>query len=227
MKSKQNATNGQILPRARTGLALCGLGAAAALLLTGCGDDEPKAQPAPVTSDAQASASPSAAGLTEDQAERQRLVPAAKVDHRKAGTAAEAQVSGSTLVSAELKRTRDGGPEWETEVAAADGAVKKVTVNAVGGAAAQPRADSDQDAEDRRKLASRLAGAKVTWEKAATTANGRKQGTVTAVELDDDDKAGGKPVWKVDVVTPGNWDKTTYEIDAADGTVVREHVDRD
>ncbi|MFJ4878302.1 PepSY domain-containing protein [Streptomyces sp. NPDC088745] len=234
MNSEQNSTSNRISPKTHTGLALCGF-AAAALLLAGCGNDEPKAQPTPVASDASASAtaspsmsaspSSSTAGLTEDQAERQQLVPAAKVDHQKAGTAAEARVSGSKLVSAELKRTRDGAPEWETEVAASDGAVQKVKVDAVSGEAAQPRADADQDVEDRRKLTARLAAAKVTWEKAATTAKDRKQGTVTAVELDD--TADGKPLWKVDLVTPGNWDKTTYDIDATDGKVVREHVDRD
>ncbi len=233
--------NGLITPqtRTRTGIAVCGL-AAAALLLTGCGDDEPKAQPSTAPGGTSAASTPSASaspsvsptgspstGLTEDQAERRQLVPAAKVDYRKAATAAEGKVSGGKLVSAELKRTREGRPEWATEVAAVDGTVHKVTVDAVGGRAAAPRADSDQDAEDKKKLAARLAKAEMNWEKAATTATGRKNGTVTAVELDDDDKAGGKLVWKVDVVTPGNWDKTTYDVDAADGKVVREHVDRD
>ncbi|WP_345226139.1 PepSY domain-containing protein [Streptomyces cremeus] len=98
-------------------------------------------------------------------------------------------------------------------------------VDAVSGEAASARPMPTRTSRTGGSSLPRLAAAKVTWEKAATTAKDRKQGTVTAVELDD--TADGKPLWKVDLVTPGNWDKTTYDIDATDGKVVREHVDRD
>ncbi|MBL1104298.1 PepSY domain-containing protein [Streptomyces sp. 5-8] len=51
------------------------------------------------------------------------------------------------------------------------------------------------------------------------------KGTVTAVELEDSD--GGTPTWSVDVVTTDDWNKTTFDIDATDGKILREHVDRD
>ncbi len=51
------------------------------------------------------------------------------------------------------------------------------------------------------------------------------KGTVSSVELEDEDE--GAPVWPVDVVTTGDWNKTTLEIDAAGGEALREHVDRD
>ncbi|MFJ6700327.1 PepSY domain-containing protein [Streptomyces sp. NPDC091272] len=220
---------------ARAVLAACGVATAMLFVgacgssssqTTGSGTGEAAASASPAAVASSASPSPSTSRLTDDQSERQRLLPMAKVGYEKAGTTAQEKVSGGKLVAMELtKKTREGAPVWETDVAQTDGTVQRVDVDAIGGKVAEPRADDDQDKEDKQKLVDRLSKAKVTWDKAAKTATDRKKGTVTTVELDDmDDK---RLVWKVDVVTPGNWDKTTYDIDAADGSVVREHVDRD
>ncbi|MFH8990100.1 PepSY domain-containing protein [Streptomyces sp. NPDC017940] len=210
------------------GAALVCAAALAAALLTGCGsddgDDSAKTGAAG-TPKAPTSASAGGATLTEDQAERKELLPRAKVGYDKALDAAVAAVDKSEPVSVELKGTPDK-PVWETEVATADGAAHTVDVDAVTGKADRARAESDEDADDKRKLADRLGKAEVSAQQAARTATGKTKGTVTSVELDDSDKAGAL-VWSVDVVTTKDWNKTTYDIDAASRKVVREHLDRD
>ncbi|WP_208639959.1 PepSY domain-containing protein, partial [Streptomyces tricolor] len=98
-------------------------------------------------------------------------------------------------------------------------------VDAVTGKAGQEQAKPDQDPDDKRELADRLEKATVTPQQAAQTATDKTKGTVSAVELDDSD--GGTPKWSVDVVTTDDWNKTTYDIDASDRKILREHVDRD
>nr|BFD84980.1 PepSY domain-containing protein [Streptomyces sp. Xyl84] len=117
-----------------------------------------------------------------------------------------------------------GAAEWETKVAAADGTVHRVDVDAATGKVSRKAVESDQDAGDKRKVADRLKKATRTPAQAVQTATGRTKGTVTGVDLDEHDN---KLVWAVDVVTPKDWHKTTYDIDVANGNVVREHVDSD
>jgi uncharacterized membrane protein YkoI len=218
--------------------------AAAGGLLTGCGGDDKAdtaaksppadplraaaASPSP-TSPSPASpspASPTASGenLTEDQAERKAIVPQVKVGYDKALDAALKAVPGAKPVSIELKGPRDH-PTWKAEVASADGTGHTVRVDAVTGKAGQARTDTDQDSGDKRELADRLKKATVTVRQAATAATDRTKGTVTSVELGDTDR--GAPKWSVDVVNTSDWNKTTYDIDATDRTILREHVDRD
>ncbi|MBZ4323160.1 PepSY domain-containing protein [Streptomyces huiliensis] len=228
-------------PRPRAALlAACGA-ATAALLLTGCGDDggdggktaSPSAGTSPSGSGAPTVTGPSPATerpLTSDQAERKALVPAAKTDWEQAARAATGDVAGSKLLAVELKRAPDGGPEWHAEVATADGTAHSVVVDGVTGKVTKSAADADQDADDKRERADHLKAARVTPQDAATTATGRKKGTITTLELEtSDEKTGGgkKLIWKVDVVTTNDWNKTTYDIDATDRAVLREHVDRD
>ncbi|WP_246430191.1 PepSY domain-containing protein [Streptomyces rectiverticillatus] len=163
--------------------------------------------------------------MTEDQAERKALVPAAKVGYDQAAKSAVGKVSGSKLVDIDLKRSAGGAPEWHAKVAAADGTENDVVVDAVSGEVTSSGPEADQDAEDKRKTADRLGKAKVSWQDAASTALGRKKGTITSLGLDDMDN--GTLVWSVDVVTTNDWNKTTYDVGAADGSVKREHVDRD
>ncbi|MET9532965.1 PepSY domain-containing protein [Streptomyces sp. NPDC006649] len=169
------------------------------------------------------SASPSG-NLTEDQAERKALIPAAAVGYEKAVKAAVKAVPGSKPVSVELERGADGKPVWKTEVAASDGASSKVQVDVTTGKAGQPRTDTGEDSDDKAKLAARLRKAKVTMYQAAATATGRRKGTVSTAELDDEK---GALVWKVDVVTHADWNKTTFDVDVNSGKVLRENVDRD
>lgn len=201
---------------------------AAGALLTGCGDGvgggateaAQVALPPPSPS-----LSPSGSStLTEDQAERKALVPKAKVGYDKALSTAVAAVPDSEPVSIELKGPPDRA-RWETEVATADGTAHTVDVDAVTGTAGPARAQADQDADDKRKLADRLKKATVTAQQAAQTATDKTRGTVSAVELDSSD--GGAPIWSVDVVTTDDWNKTTFDVGATDRKITREHVDRD
>lgn len=216
--------------RLRAAGLVCAVAVAGALV-TGCGDDKGgggggSSSPSESGGGKSATASPSATGkLTADQAERKALIPKAKITYGKALSAATAAVSGSKPVKAELKKGMDGKPEWEAEVATSDGAKSEVIVDAVSGKAAKPRTDTDADSEDKQKLAGRLKKATVTAQDAAKVATDKKKGTVSSIELDDNDQ--GKVIWSVDVVTTNDWNKTTYDIDAATKKVLRTHVDMD
>jgi uncharacterized membrane protein YkoI len=223
----------------RTSGLICAV-VAAGTLLTGCGDDTggeaartgaaeaaqvAATPPSPsLPSSLSPSPSPSGSALTEDQEERKELIPKAKVGYDQALRTAVAAVAQAEPVSAELKGPTDS-PRWETEVATTDGTVHTVRVDAVTGKADPAQAKTDQDADDKRELADRLKKATVTAQQAAQTATDKRKGTVSAVELGDSD--GGAPLWSVDIVTTDDWNKTTYDIDATDRKIVREHVDRD
>ncbi|MFK8849866.1 PepSY domain-containing protein [Streptomyces sp. Ac-502] len=220
--------------RVRGAGAVCAVAAAGALL-AGCGDDGggggKESSPSASASASAPSASPSAGEssgasgqMTEDQRSRKALVPEAKVSYDKALKAATEAVAGSKPVSVELKRGAGGKPEWHAKVAASDGTESTVRVDAVTGEADKPQT-KNEDGDDKKELADRLARATVTARQAADTATGKKSGTVTAVELDTNDQK--KEIWSVDVVTTDDWNKTTFDVDAKDRKILREHVDRD
>lgn len=223
--------------RARAAVAL-GTALASAFLMTGCGDDDKEAgggdagTSAAPSADTRTPASGTPSGtqrLTEDQAERRSLIPAAKVPYERAARSASGKVPGGRLVELELDRTAAGGqgrgPVWEGRVAASDGTEHEVDVDAVSGKVVRSRVEADQDGDDKRELTDRLKQAKVTPRQAAKTAQTRTKGTVSAVSLDDDDS--GAVVWSVDVVTKNDWNKTTYDVGVRDGKVLRKHMDRD
>jgi uncharacterized membrane protein YkoI len=230
------------LPVSR-GIGLVCVAAAAGALVTGCAKGDTSAagtgaveaaQVAPTTSPSSAPATPtsvpaspssaSASGgtLNEDQAKRKALLAKAKVGYDKALSAATAAVPKSKPVSIDLKGPADS-PGWEAEVATADGAVHAVHVDAVTGKAGQAQAQQDQD--DKREVADRLSKATVTAQQAVQTATDKIKGTVTSVGLGTSD--GGAPKWSVDVVTPKDWNETTFDIDATTRKIIREHVDQD
>jgi uncharacterized membrane protein YkoI len=190
------------------------------------------------------SASPSAS-LNEDEADRKALVPLAKVTWDKAADTAVKEVPGGKLVDLELKRTSaeatasptgspmpstpnpapsTGAPEWEAKVAASDGTVHRVDIDAVSGKVFRTQVDDDQDADDKKKTADLLKKATQSPQQAVKAATDKTKGTVTHVELGDKDQ---KAVWAVDVVSTDTWDKTTVDVDATNGKILREHVDRD
>ncbi|MFJ8828147.1 PepSY domain-containing protein [Streptomyces sp. NPDC102467] len=209
------------------GIGLVCAVAAAGALITGCGNDDKEVGRTGAdtgTTRASTTSSASAGNLTDDQAERKALVPKAKVGYDKALDTAVKAVDGSKPVSIELKGPADK-PGWDAKVATDDGTERTLRVDAVTGKAGKAQADSDQDSDDKQELAGRLSKAKVTPQQAVETATDKTKGTVTSVELDDTDQ--GKPVWSVDVVTTKDWNKTTYDIDATDRTVLRKHTDRD
>ncbi|MGW7312861.1 PepSY domain-containing protein [Streptomyces sp. NPDC054865] len=92
-------------------------------------------------------------------------------------------------------------------------------MDASTGKVTRSREESGQDEDDKSELTEQLKASTTTAQQAVKTSTDRKPGTLAAVGLDDD-------VWSVDIVTP-DWNKTTYDVDAAKGTVVREHTDRD
>ncbi|MFZ3561762.1 PepSY domain-containing protein [Streptomyces sp. BH055] len=205
--------------------------AASLALLTACssddGDDTSSGAKESESAASKAdSGDPSPSGrLNEDQSERKKLLSATKVDWDKAARTAQKEVSGSKLLEIELGDDKQGNPEWDAEVAASDGTGTEVRIDAVTGKVSGSTTDNDQDADDKKENTDKLAAAKISAMKAADTATERKKGKVTSVALDDSD--GGSTVWSVDVVTPATWDKTSFDIDAANGKVLNEHVDQD
>ncbi|NEY35450.1 hypothetical protein GTU99_25310 [Streptomyces sp. PRKS01-65] len=226
----------------RSVAVLCALGGST-LLLAACGNAE--TTEAGAAAPAQTTPAATSPSLSEDQAERKDLVPKAKVTWDKAAATAVGEVPRGKLTHLELKRTpRDatsspgspspstpnpapspGAPAWAAEVAAEDGTIHRVDIDAVNGKVFRTQADPDQDADDKREITDRLGNARQSPEQAVRAATGRTKGTVTGVELDENDDR--RLIWSVDVVTPDNWNKTTYDVDASSGRVLREHVDRD
>ncbi|MFD7425537.1 PepSY domain-containing protein [Streptomyces sp. NPDC059818] len=116
------------------------------------------------------------------------------------------------------------GPEWVASVAAKDGTEHTVRIDAVTGKVLQTVEDQGQDAQEKSRTAERIAKATQTPQEAAKTAKDKAKGTVTSVDLDDNDK--NVLVWSVDVVTK-DWKETEVDVDAASGSVTGEHVDND
>ncbi|MDT0609261.1 PepSY domain-containing protein [Streptomyces lancefieldiae] len=241
------------LPPLRSMAVICALGSSV-LLMTGCTNadtarssvaEAAQTTPPTDTTSATDTTSPSpSASLTEDQAERKALVPMAKVSWDKAADTAVKEVPQSKLVDLELKRTSDeatastgspspsmpnpapsqGSPEWEAKVATSDGTVHRVDIDAVSGKVFRIQAE-DQDADDKQKVSDRLGKATQKPEQAVKVATDKTKGTVTGVGLDDNDDQ--QLLWSVDVVSTDNWNKTTVDVDATNGKILREHVDRD
>ncbi|MEU3898958.1 PepSY domain-containing protein [Streptomyces sp. NPDC045251] len=245
------------LPPLRSMAVICALGSSVLLMTGCTNADTTRssvaeaAQTTPATDTASptgtstgtTSPSPSES-MTDDQAERKALVPMAEVTWDKAADTAVKEVPDSKLVDLELKRTSaeatastgspspsmpnpapsQGAPEWEAKVATADGTVHRIDIDAVSGKVFRTQAE-DQDADDKQQLADLLKKATQTPEQAVKAATDKVKGTVTHVELDENDDQ--KTVWSVDVVSTDNWNKTTLDVDATNGKILREHVDRD
>ncbi|MFG2682219.1 PepSY domain-containing protein [Streptomyces sp. NPDC048392] len=211
----------------------------------------PTASPSASATDS-TSASPSAssgspsASMNEDRTERKDLVTATKVTWDKAADTAVKEVPDSKLVDLELKRTEadatasptgspspsmpnpapsQGAPEWEAKVAESDGTVHRIDIDAVTGKVFRTQVDPDQDADDKTQMSNWLDKAKQTPQQAVKAATAKTKGTVTHVELGDNDDQ--QVVWGVDVVSTDNWNKTTVDVDAANGKVLSQDVDSD
>ncbi|MFC9059022.1 PepSY domain-containing protein [Streptomyces sp. NPDC057074] len=241
------------LPPLRS-LAVMGALGTSVLLLTACTNADTTrssvaeaAQTGSPTATDSSTASPSGSpSPNKDQTERKDLVSATKVTWDKAADTAVKEVPESKLVDLELKRTEadatasptgspspsmpnpapsQGAPEWEAKVAETDGTVHRVDIDAVSGKVFRVQADPDQDADDMQQTADWLGKAKQTPQQAVKAATGAAKGTVTHVELGDNDNQ--QVVWAVDVVSTDNWSKTTVGVDAANGKVLTEDVDND
>ncbi|MFE6963354.1 PepSY domain-containing protein [Streptomyces sp. NPDC057696] len=225
--------------------AVCAVVASAALM-TGCGGDSGKTTTAATAEAAKVipnppatpSGSPSgSAQLTQDQAARKKLLGVTKVTFDKAAATAVGEVSGSKLAELDLKGLDDNDesetpspsgsstvPEWVAEVVEKDGTTHTVRIDAISGKVIQPVAETGQDSGDKREMADRIARVTQTPQEAAKVATDKQKGTVTSINLDDNDNE--TLVWSIDVVTK-EWNKTDFEIDAVKGSITREEVDQD
>ncbi|WP_326696022.1 PepSY domain-containing protein [Streptomyces sp. NBC_01754] len=195
----------------------------------------------------------STAQLTEDQAKRKKMLSAVKITFSKAATTAVGEVSGGKLTELELEGVDDdhssaspsadmsgspspsgsgspspsgssAGPKWMAEVVEDNGTAHVVTIDAVSGDVLDSSPAADQSESDKQKMADRIAKAKQTPQQAAKVATDKKKGTVTSIDLDENDSKA--LVWKVDVVTE-DWKKTTFDVDAENGKITNEEVDND
>ncbi|MER7722512.1 PepSY domain-containing protein [Streptomyces sp. NPDC096323] len=140
------------------------------------------------------------------------------------GSASASPTSTGASPSGASASPSAGGPEWVATVAAKDGTEHIVRIDAVSGKVVKSTEDSDQDSEDKTTTADQIAKAKQTPRQAAKAALAKTKGTVTSLELDENDK--NVLVWSVDVVGK-DWKKTTVDVDAATGSVTGQETDTD
>ncbi|WP_405392951.1 PepSY domain-containing protein [Streptomyces sp. NBC_01102] len=114
------------------------------------------------------------------------------------------------------------GPKWIAEVVEKDGTAHTVTIDAVSGDVIESVPDEGQTDAEKQELADWLTKATQTPQQAAKVATDKKKGTVTSVNLDENDTQ--TLVWEVDVVTE-DWNKTAFEVDAANGKITNEETD--
>ncbi len=115
-----------------------------------------------------------------------------------------------------------GSPKWVAEVVEEDGTAHNVTIDAVSGDVIDSAPDADQSDADKQELADQVSKATQTPEQAAKVATDKQDGWVTSIALDENDSQ--VLVWQVDVVSK-DWNKTTFDVDAAKGTITDEQVD--
>ncbi|MDQ0791874.1 PepSY domain-containing protein [Streptomyces sp. B1I3] len=114
------------------------------------------------------------------------------------------------------------GAKWVAEVVKEDGTAHRVTIDAVSGDVLESAPVAGQSAAEKQQMAGWIANAKQTPEQAAKVAMGKKKGTVTSLDLDENDSQ--VLVWQVEVVG-SDWTKTDFDVDAANGTITKEEVD--
>lgn len=203
------------------------------------------------------SPSGTAAQLTEDQTERKELLSTVKVTYDKAATTAVGEVSGGKLTDLDLEGLDDDdesaspsasasaspsgsaspsatgspspsgsstGPKWIAEVVEEDGTAHTVSIDAVSGDVIDSVTEAEQSDAEKQELADWVSKAQQTWKQAAKVATDKQKGTVTSLNLDENDSQ--TLVWQVDVVA-ADWNRTTFDVDAATGKITNEEVDAD
>ncbi|MFF3171271.1 PepSY domain-containing protein [Streptomyces sp. NPDC057900] len=161
-------------------------------------------------------------GKSDDDTDASASASASVSASESASMSASASPSGSSASpSASPSAT---GPEWVATVVAKDGTEHTVRIDAVTGKVLQSVEDTDQDAQEKSRTAARIAKATQTPQQAAKAATDKAKGTVTSLDLDENDK--NVLVWSVDVVAK-DYKETTVDIDAASGSVTGQHVDND
>ncbi|MFI7361665.1 PepSY domain-containing protein [Streptomyces sp. NPDC050149] len=167
-------------------------------------------------------------GKSDDDTDRESASPSASASPSgtasPSGSASASPTSTGASPSDASASPAATGPEWVATVAATDGTEHTVRIDAVSGKVVKATEDTDQDAEDKSRTADWVAKAKQTPQQAAKAATDKKKGTVTSLELDENDK--NVLVWSVDVVDK-SWNETTVDVDAATGSVTAEETDTD
>ncbi|WJY40726.1 PepSY domain-containing protein [Streptomyces sp. P9-2B-2] len=125
--------------------------------------------------------------------EDRREARAAKVSAPDAAAAALKAVHG-TVSGLDLDADR-AGLVWEADVLGKDGKWHEVTLDAGNARVLNQHVDTDEDDDAQERAA--LQNARTDAASAARTA--ASHGTVTSVDLDDDDR--GKAVWEVETIT--------------------------
>lgn len=167
-------------------------------------------------------------GKSDDDTDRESASPSASASPSgtasPSGSASASPTSTGASPSDASASPAATGPEWVATVAATDGTEHTVRIDAVSGKVVKSTEDTDQDAEDKSRTADWVAKAKQTPQQAAKAATDKKKGTVTSLELDENDQ--NVLVWSVDVVDK-SWNETTVDVDAATGSVTAEETDTD
>ncbi|MFJ9197816.1 PepSY domain-containing protein [Streptomyces flaveolus] len=192
-----------IVIAAVTAAVLVGGGTATALATTG--DDAPSTAP-----------------RTDDDGAR---VTSVKVSAGDAVASALREAPG-TAVSAELD-DEDGDDDgeraaWEVDVLAGDGTWHSVRIDPSTGKVLGSQTESEDDTDDTAEVRAALKGTSVDAAEAAKAAAGH--GTVTSVELDDDDHGGGRAVWEVGTRASGKAEQD-WRVDGKTGKVTADRPD--
>jgi uncharacterized membrane protein YkoI len=198
----------------RTRLAAAAVLAPLALGLVACGgdDDDNDDVAAPTTS---ASPAPTDDTMTDDDATDDGATTMVEGDVETAAKTALAEIDGTVF-------SVDGDAQgWDVTIVTADGVENDVDLSPDASSVVRgPSADTNEDADDaaEREL---LMGASVDYLAAIEAASGEVQGTLTGVDLSEDN---GTAIWEVqfdeDTAT-----ETTVEVDAETGDVLRVEQD--
>lgn len=202
----------------RTRLATAAVLAPLALGLVACGDDDnddavTSSQSA--TDDSNDTSDDMTDDTTDNGATDGGTAPAVEGDVETAAQTALGEVDG-TVFSVDWD---DMG--WEVTVVTADGVETDVQLSPdAASVEGSPVEDNDQDNDDAAEI-ERLLGVSVDYAAAVEAASAESQGTVTGVDLSEDN---GTAVWEVqfDEDTP---DALTVDVDAESGDVLRTEVD--
>ncbi|MFF6932959.1 PepSY domain-containing protein [Streptomyces sp. NPDC008312] len=174
------------------------------------------------TDDSTASAGTAAGRTGAEQAVTEKTGKAGRTTVDEAVGAALKAVPG-TVTEAELDDDDDDGGRtvWELDVYGADKVWHDVTVEAGSGKVLSDREDDDNGDRDRHAPRS----AAVSLDAALKAALGAQPGTVTSVDLDDDDDGRrGAPRWDVDI-TGKDGKQHELRVDAKSGKVTADHDD--
>ncbi|AQS71294.1 PepSY domain-containing protein [Streptomyces pactum] len=148
------------------------------------------------------------------------VLPQVEAPYERAVRMALDEVPGSRLVSVTLRRVSDPRPVWYTRVAARDGTLHAVRVEAVHGRLLGTAVPDGQSAADKERVATLVASAKVLPEAAVEQVKGPEFGKVSGIRLEWDRRH--EAVWRVEVTTVRRDDTQTYLVDA----VTKDVLDR-